>query len=125
MRAPRSGTRTATRSSCANGIGEADSRVVRDVGGPAFGKRNEFRLARNGRKAARLPILGRLVDAFLAARDEIPPQEALAERRAAQQQHASAAAASDLRLGAGLEYEHLPRAEFAMVELDRAFRDIR
>src|SRR6267143_1374804 len=55
----------------------------------AFGQRYEFRLTGNRGEASGLPVGGGGLDALLAARDKIPPDEAGSiERLAAEEQHA-------------------------------------
>src|SRR5688572_28474720 len=97
---------------------------VVDRSRPAFGERNELRLARDCRVAARFPVVGGLADALLAARDEVPPDMARADRLAAEQHQARRRAGSDSHVSSLSEHEHLALAAFTPVAFDGALRDV-
>src|SRR5687767_3508449 len=62
--------------------------IMHVAAGTAFRQWYELGLAGHRRKAPGLPVGGRLLQALLAARYEVPPQVTAAERLTAEQQHA-------------------------------------
>ena len=104
---------------------EADAQGALGGASSPLRQRNELGLPGHRREALRPPVLFRPLDALARARDEVPPQEALAVERVAADQHQPRVRARAQRgRHAGIEHGHVRGRQQGAVERDLAVDEI-